>query len=144
MHLTKSFLLSVLVKSKLMPVEKYLFKEKKCIDMKGIAIQTVLMLLVGILVVGIVVYMVYRYIFAPPLSIQECRAQFVSWCTTCKATGFVGGFEMGPTLTDCVNKHGFCPDKSCASTNDCDEHTTADTASIYNNETACPTVGVSP
>jgi uncharacterized membrane-anchored protein len=28
---------------------------------KGIAIQTILMLLAGIVVVGIVVYMVYRY-----------------------------------------------------------------------------------
>ena len=109
--------------------------------MKGIAIQTVLMLLVGILVVGIVVYMVYRYIFAPPLSIQECRAQFISWCTTCKATNFNGGFVLGDNLANCVNKYGFCPPNgNCRLTDDCDGHTTG---ADYYNVTACPTVGVS-
>jgi len=44
-------------------------------------------LLVGILVVGIVVYMVYRYMLAPPISQEECRGLAVTWCTTCKVRG---------------------------------------------------------
>ena len=53
---------------------------------KGIAIQTILMLLVGILVVGIIVYMVYRYFVQSPLSEQECRSRAIVWCTGCKNT----------------------------------------------------------
>jgi len=66
---------------------------------KGIAIQTILMLLVGILVVGIIVYMVYRYMFAPGLSQEDCRGQIVSWCDSCKAAGCFG---TAPLPTACA------------------------------------------
>jgi hypothetical protein len=84
----------------------YLFKEEKCIDMsKGIAIQTILMLLVGILVVGIVVYMVYRYMFSPQLGINECRARLVTWCTTCATAGWKGGLELGTDVANCASQY---------------------------------------
>ncbi len=87
--------------------ENYLFKEKKCIVMtKGIAIQTILMLLVGILVVGIIVYMVYRYFIGAPLNEQECRARAITWCTGCKNGGWtVGqGVVTGTDLETCATK----------------------------------------
>jgi len=55
--------------------------------MKGIAIETILMLLVGILVVGIIVYMVYRYMLSPSLTIEECRQLGVNFCSSCRAAG---------------------------------------------------------
>jgi len=131
----------MLIKSKLMPVEKYLFKEEKSIDMtKGIAIQTILMLLVGILVVGIVVYMVYRYMFSPGLSQNECRAQLVSWCTTCKTAGWTGGFDLGSTLSTCTNNYFG---SGWNSGDDCDEYGgSACTATNCANVTICPAVGI--
>jgi len=57
------------------------------------------MLLVGILVVGIIVYMVYRYMLGPGLTQEDCRSLIVSWCNTCKAAGC---FE-DPSIANCVN-----------------------------------------
>ena len=50
---------------------------------KGIAIETILLLLVGIIVVGVIVYLVYTYATGKTLSAYECRAKMVSWCTNC-------------------------------------------------------------
>jgi hypothetical protein len=71
----------------------YLFKEKKIIDMsKGIAIQTILTLLLGILVVGIVVYLVYTYTTGPGLDINKCRTIVTNWCNSCMIAGWKTGF----------------------------------------------------
>jgi len=88
---------------------------------KGIAIQTILMLLVGILVVGIIVYMVYRYFVGAPLSEQECRARAITWCTGCKNsnTGVTGDWSVagsapGSDLNTCAGTYfGGAPD-NCA------------------------------
>ena len=73
---------------------------------KGIAIQTILMLLVGMLVVGIIVYMVYRYFVGAPLGEQECRARITSWCSQCKIMDFASnGVPMTQSLAECVVKY---------------------------------------
>jgi hypothetical protein len=51
---------------------------------KGIATQTILLLLVGILVVGILIYMVYRTVMNPQISEEECKARWISQCVMCK------------------------------------------------------------
>ena len=76
---------------------------------KGIAVQTILMLLVGILVVGIIVYMVYRYFVGAPLAMEECRARAITWCTACKNVNW-GLTAAGPSITGtdletCANQH---------------------------------------
>lgn len=55
---------------------------------KGIATQTILLMLVGIIVVGILIYIVYRTVMNPSLSLQECEARLISWCMNCKNTNF--------------------------------------------------------
>jgi len=94
---------------------------------KGIAIQTILMLLVGILVVGIIVYMVYRYFVGAPLNEQECRSRAITWCTGCKnsnagvtgdwtAAGSAPGNDLdtcagtyfGGAPTNCLDAQDWC------------------------------------
>jgi len=121
--------------------KKYLFKEKKCIDMKGIAIQTILMLLVGILVVGIIVYMVYRYMFAPGLNQNDCRAQLISWCNTCKTAGWTSGFGMSSALATCTNSYfgsGWTSGDNCA------QHggVACTVGTNCPQDTICPAVGI--
>ena len=108
---------------------------------KGIAIQTILMLLVGILVVGIVVYMVYRYMFAPGLGQNECRAQLVSWCTTCKTAGWSGGFGLSDALRTCTNTFFG---SNWASGDLCNQHNgaTCTALNLCPNVTICPAVGI--
>jgi len=78
---------------------------------KGIAIQTILMLLVGILVVGIVVYMVYRYIFSPVINEQECRTRMVNWCTTCKSSGWSNTITPTANVNQCWDAGIFATGK---------------------------------
>jgi len=51
---------------------------------KGIATETILLLLLGILVVGILVFLLYKYVFNPVLPEEVCKSRAVSWCTLCK------------------------------------------------------------
>jgi len=84
---------------------------------KGIAVQTILMLLVGILVVGIIVYMVYRYFVGAPLGMEECRSRAITWCTACKNVNW-GLTAAGPTitteLTNCANQYFPTAPVNCA------------------------------
>jgi hypothetical protein len=51
---------------------------------KGIATETILLLLIGIVVAGILIFMVYRYLISAPLSQEECKARLITWCTGCR------------------------------------------------------------
>jgi len=59
---------------------------------KGIAIQTILYLLVGVLVVAVVIYLVYTYAAGPGLDQQQCRSLVQNWCTSCKIADWASGF----------------------------------------------------
>jgi hypothetical protein len=92
---------------------------------KGIAIQTILMLLVGILVVGIVVYMVYRYATKSSIGQEGCRAVIMDWCSMCKNFDpewkTHGGPDQTAELIDCINNYfpsnyfspGTCHGNNC-------------------------------
>ena len=71
--------------------------------MKGIAIQTILLLLVGILVVGILVYLVYRYTRSSTLSKTECMGLVTNWCTTCMTSGWDVNVKITQDVKDCGN-----------------------------------------
>ena len=97
-------------------IVSYLFKDEKFIVMsKGIAIETILYLLVGILVVGIVIYLVYTYVVGSPIGEQECRSMAITWCTGCKnsMTGQVSA--AGDPCTDDWSAAG-CPTGITATT----------------------------
>jgi hypothetical protein len=110
---------------------------------KGIAIQTILMLLVGILVVGIVVYMVYRYMFSPGMGIQECRGRVVSWCTSCAAVSWRGGITLSPDVAGCASQYfGY----TVVNGIECNDHignnaATCNAATNCPNSTVCRAVG---
>jgi len=89
---------------------------------KGIAIQTILYLLVGVLVVAVVIYLVYTYVMSPVLPETQCRSLATSWCTSCKTSGWVaagpaassdlqacgGNYWSAPTWDDCSTAGTFC------------------------------------
>jgi hypothetical protein len=72
---------------------------------KGIAIETILYLLIGVLVVGIVVYLVYTYAFNPIPGQTQCRASAISWCTSCKNAVWTGGPNAPDDLQACASKY---------------------------------------
>jgi len=78
---------------------------------KGIAIRTILLLVVGVFVVVLVGYLVYRQISGPGVSCTECRSMLISFCTTCCARNDMkaytewgtGGMQMSPELQGCAD-----------------------------------------
>ncbi len=69
---------------------------------KGIAIETILLILVGIIVVGVLVYLIYSYTSTGQLSAQECRARLTELCMQCAVKGFSTAYTLNTTITlDC-------------------------------------------
>jgi len=88
---------------------------------KGIAIQTILLLLVGIIVVSILVYMIYRYTGGGVLNEQSCRSEMISWCNLCLGGKFQSGPAMSEGLKDCAKKYWNIdpPVRPCYAAKDC-------------------------
>jgi hypothetical protein len=110
-------------------LENYLFKEVQIIFMsKGIAINTILYLLVGILVVAVLVYLVYTYAVGPGMDIQDCRSRVQNYCTSCKIADWASGFgtiTAGSDIETCIDTYfvtaGFEPeDADCSEDGDGD------------------------
>jgi len=98
---------------------------------KGIAVETILLLLLGILVVGILVYLLYKYVFNPVLPEQVCRSRATSWCTFCKnaygstfkcptVEGVIKCFvPVGQDLSDCAKEYFSAVPHNCPSDEEC-------------------------
>jgi len=89
-------------------ITRYLFKEEKIIDMsKGIAIETILYLLLGIIVVGIIIYLVYTYATGGQLSEQQCRSKVISWCTGCSVANWaaVSSKDATSDVGQCIDTY---------------------------------------
>lgn len=72
---------------------------------KGIAIRTILLLLIGVLVAGILIYLVYSYgTGSATLSISECISKVTSWCTACMTAEWQSGLTSDLEIRDCGNK----------------------------------------
>jgi len=67
---------------------------------KGIAIETILYLLLGIIVVGIIIYLVYTYTTGGQLNEQQCRSKVISWCTGCSVANWAAGTGTLPSATE--------------------------------------------
>jgi len=71
---------------------------------KGIAITTIVLFLVGIVVAGVLIYLVYSSTTSPVLSSSECQARLIGWCTNCKNKAAGGTWpttSIGALDTDC-------------------------------------------
>ncbi len=84
---------------------------------KGIAIQTILYLLIGVLVVGIVVYLVYSYVMNPMLPETQCRTLATAWCTSCSTVDWTGGPGAPSDVVTCGANYWTAP----AAWDDCDD-----------------------
>jgi hypothetical protein len=112
----------------LLRIENYLFKEDKSIFMsKGIAIQTILYLLLGILVVGILVYLLYTYTTGPGLDINKCRSLVTNWCNGCMIAGWKTGFgtiDSSKDVYTCIKTYFGSTGWTNPASNDCNKSAT--------------------
>jgi uncharacterized membrane protein YiaA len=86
---------------------------------KGIATETIAKMLLVIIVVGIVVYIIYKYVLHSPLDEQGCAAMMSAWCGNCELTKTNAKYSGGPNMTqklwDCISNHklGVTAHKFC-------------------------------
>ena len=86
---------------------------------KGIAITTILILTVGIIVSGLVIYQSYKTFTTSTLSEHECRVRLISWCIGCMNMGWSGGVGMSSELSECANKYWGIVHTDCDAEDDC-------------------------
>jgi hypothetical protein len=84
--------------------KKLINQKKKIINMrKGIAVNTILMMLVGIVVVGVIIYLVYKSLTNPSLSDEQCRSRLISQCMICRNMNWVSDVLVpSELLNDCA------------------------------------------
>ena len=56
--------------------------------MKAIATQTVIFLLIGIIVIGIFAYLIYKSAINPTLPVYECKTKLIEICRICGNTNW--------------------------------------------------------
>jgi hypothetical protein len=98
---------------------------------KGIAISTIIMLMLGVVVLLFVGYWLVRAFSGKGLSSQECKSQFISWCEACAAKNWIGTATWSTDLTNCLALY----DKTLGIT----QGTAGDCAT---NLTGCKAVGI--
>ena len=102
---------------------------------KGIAIQTVLLLLIGIIVAGVVIYLVYRYANSKVISEAECNSRLTEICILCKNSGW-GPWPSRPSsffniIDNCTVYPKFSIFKCGAQCDDCTEINTTSACKIF-------------
>jgi len=71
--------------------------------MKGVAVETVIKLMVIILVLLVIVYWLIR---SPKvLSAEQCRSLLINWCKDCVLKGWKGALPWSDDLLVCVDKY---------------------------------------
>ena len=70
---------------------------------KGITIRTIMLISVGVFVVGILIYMVYKYASGSMISEADCNARITEACTVCKGVNW----KKWPS-TDCSVDPTWC------------------------------------
>ena len=86
---------------------------------KGIAVRTILLLVIGIIVVAILTYLVYSYTRSTVISLSACRSKITGMCTRCIVAGCL---IYGPFPLDLIQICGrtrasseiFDPNTGCA------------------------------
>jgi len=74
---------------------------------KGVAVQTIIMIMLGVVVLLFVGYWLVRVFTGKGLTAQECRSQFVSWCGSCAARNWPTGVTAvwSADMVTCLNSY---------------------------------------
>ncbi len=70
---------------------------------KAVAIPYIIALVIGIIVVALLVYLVYKAVTNPAISVAECRAKVTDWCNTCKISNWSPNIPITDEIKSCGN-----------------------------------------
>lgn len=75
---------------------------------KGIAVQTIILVLLGLVVLVFIAYWLYT-LFAgeTPLSMEQCRIKLLTWCEMCKNNDWSAAIALASdaTASRCYNDY---------------------------------------
>ncbi len=72
---------------------------------KGVAIPYIIALVIGLIVLVLVAYWIYRMFSTGAMSAEECKSKFIDWCTSCMNRRWKGG-SLPQAISDCL-KNSF-------------------------------------
>jgi hypothetical protein len=70
---------------------------------KGIATETTILILIGILVIAIMAYLIYKAATAKALSMYECKSKLMDICRMCKNTNWDASYNLTGGSNDMFN-----------------------------------------
>ncbi len=110
--------------------------------MKGVAVPYVIAILLGVIVLAVAIYIIYKVVTEGALECEECRAKFTGWCSTCYLANSADpanwqneGSELGDELYECVKTKCNIWSNPSGANQKCNSNNAQD---------ACKNVGVPP
>ena len=76
---------------------------------KGLAIPYIIALVLGIIVLAVCAYLIYRAFSEGKLDCGGCKAKFTTWCSVCYLGDWDEDYELGDELSKCVAECGYWP-----------------------------------
>lgn len=73
--------------------------------MKGIAVETIIKVMLLVLVLLLVLFWLIRVTGNKEISVEQCRSLLIDWCKDCVLKGWKGALPWGDDLLVCVNEY---------------------------------------
>jgi len=74
---------------------------------RGLAIPYIIALILGIIILAVAAYLIYKAVTRDQINCQECRARFTTWCSVCYLGDWEHENQLGDELAKCVDKCGY-------------------------------------
>ena len=111
---------------------------------KGVAIPYIVALVIGLIVVVIMIYLIYRFSGEEKWSAEKCRARFMDWCMMCKNIGWSDSNKLrlpSDLVNNCkdifIKYFAFTLETNCGNSDWCNEYCNTSKTKLD-----CCTVGV--
>ena len=75
---------------------------------KGLAVPYIIALILGVIILAVAAYLVYKSVWGSKLDCQECKAKFTTWCSICYLADWDKEYNLGD-LSECVDECGYWP-----------------------------------
>jgi hypothetical protein len=79
---------------------------------RGLAVPYIIALILGLIILAVAAYLIYKAVTGGELDCQECKAKFTTWCSMCYLANWEKDYELGEELSKCVSECGFWPGAS--------------------------------
>lgn len=70
---------------------------------KGVAVHTIILVLVGLIVLVLLTYLVWTsFTEQKSIPMEQCRSKFMVWCRSCGYQNWADGINIPSDISDCL------------------------------------------